>query len=121
MSGIPQTPNEVVLQLAALARQLEQNTTDLNEADTIAVRAREALKLAEAKAFLMAQGSVEARKAQSIVETHDSRLAAELADALVRGLRNSNRTLQIRIDVGRTYAATVRSEISLAGSGVHGA
>lgn len=121
MSGIPQNPNEVVLQLASLSRQLEQVTADLNEADIVAVHARETLKLAEAKAFLSAQGSVDARKAQSLVETHDLRMAAEIADALVRGLRNSNRTLQIRIDVGRTYAATVRSEISLAGSGVHGA
>jgi hypothetical protein len=31
------------------------------------------------------------------------------------------RTIEKRIDVGRTYGATIRSEIALSGTGVHGA
>ncbi|WP_280475456.1 hypothetical protein [Nocardia asiatica] len=120
-NNAPATPNEVVLHLAELARELEEVTRQLNEADEAAVNAREAAKLAEAQAFLAAEGSVEARKNQAIVKTHEQRLAAEVADALVRGLMRTSRTLQARIDVGRTYGATIRSEITLAGSGVHGA
>ncbi|MFJ4653800.1 hypothetical protein ACIP5Y_21245 [Nocardia sp. NPDC088792] len=121
MNAVPHNPNEAVLHLADLARQLDRVTNELNEADVTAVHAREAAKLAEAHAFLCAQGSVDARKAQATVATAEARLAAEVADATVRGLRNSVRTLQTRIDVGRTYGATLRSEIALAGSGVHGA
>ncbi|MFF0546915.1 hypothetical protein ACFYTF_29170 [Nocardia thailandica] len=118
--SVPHTPNEVVLQLTELSRQLAEATVALNKADDDAVQAREAAKLAEAKAFLSAEGSVDARKAQAIEATHEVRLAAEVADALVRGHQRTVRTLQTRIDVGRTLSATVRSEISLAGSGVYG-
>ncbi|WP_328439176.1 hypothetical protein [Nocardia puris] len=118
--SVPQNANEVVLALAKLARQLDEATRALNEADVAAVNAREAAKLAEAKAFLAAEGSVEARKNTALVETHEVRLAAEVAEAGVRGLQRTIRTLQTRIDVGRTYGATIRSEIALSGAGVHG-
>lgn len=119
--SVPQNTNEVVKQLSKLARQLDETTQQLNTADIDAVNARETAKLAEAKAFLAAQGSVDARKSQAVIETHEVRLAAEVADAGVRGLQRTIRTLQTRIDVGRTYGATLRSEIALSGSGVHGA
>lgn len=118
--GVPANPNEVVLQLSELSRQLDKTTQELNEADIAAVRAAEEAKLAEAKAFLAAEGPIEARKRIAIEKTHAVRLAAEVAEAEVRGLQRTVRTLQTRIDVGRTYGATIRSEITLAGSGVHG-
>ena len=117
MSGIPQNPNEVVLHLAELSRQLDETTKQLNQADVDAVNARETAKLAEAKAFLAAEGPVDHRKAKAVEQTHEERLAAEVAEAMVRGLQRTSRTLQTRIDVGRTFSATVRSEISLAGYG----
>lgn len=117
MSPIPQSPNDVVIQLAALSRELDERTRDLNEADVAAVNAREAAKLAEAKAFLAADGSVEARKSKAVIQTHEIRLAAEVAEAGVRGLQRTIRTLQTRIEVGRTYGATLRSEMALAGYG----
>lgn len=121
MKGVPQNPNEVVLHLTELSRQLADATEQINEADIAAVNARETAKLAEAKAFLAAEGSVEARKSKAVVQTHEARLAAEVADAGVRGLQRTIRTLQTRIDVGRTFGATLRSEMNLAGSGVNGA
>lgn len=120
MSPVPQNSNDVVKQLGALSRQLDEVTQQLNEADVAAVNARETAKLAEAQAFLAAEGSMDMRKNQAIVETHEVRLAADVADALVRGLMRTVRTLQSRIDVGRTYGATLRSEIALSGSGGHG-
>ncbi|WP_446224943.1 hypothetical protein ACTWPB_07445 [Nocardia sp. IBHARD005] len=116
----PTTPNAVVHHLAELARQLDAVTAELNEADVAAVNAKEAAKLAEAQAFLRAEGSVDARKAMAVNATHEVRLAAEVAEALVRGLQRTSRTLQTRIDVGRTFSATVRSEIALSGSGAYG-
>ncbi|MCM6776248.1 hypothetical protein NDR87_18860 [Nocardia sp. CDC159] len=121
MSAVPQNANDVVLQLSRLSRELDERTKDLNEADVAAVNAREAAKLAEAQEFLKAEGSVDARKCKAIVATPELRLAAEVAEAGVRGLQRTIRTLQTRIDVGRTYGATIRSEAALAGSGVHGA
>lgn len=63
--SVPQNANEVVKQLSKLSRELDESTQQLNEADVYAVNARESAKLAEAKAFLAAEGSVEARKNQA--------------------------------------------------------
>lgn len=118
--SVPQNSNEVVKHLLALSRELDETTQSLNDADVASVHARETAKLAEAQAFLSAEGSMDIRKNTSIVETHEQRLAADVADATVRGLMRTVRTLQSRIDVGRTYGATLRSEIALAGTGVYG-
>lgn len=120
MSRIPQNPNEVVLHLAELSRQLDDVTRRLNEADVDAKVKAEDAKVAEAKAFVAASGAMDLRKAIAVVETHEVRLEARVAEAMVRGLQRESRTLHARIDVGRTFSATVRSEISLTGSGAFG-
>ena len=91
----------------------------LNTADVEATELAEDAKLAEAKAFVAAEGSVDMRKNKAIIETHDIRLAARVAEALVRGHQRTVRTLQSRIDVGRSHGATVRAETQMAGVG-HG-
>ncbi|ASN72020.1 hypothetical protein 7S2_27 [uncultured Caudovirales phage] len=113
----PQNANEVALNLAKLSRELEEVKEALNSADMEAVNLREDAKLAEAKAFLSAEGAMDFRKQTAIVKTHVERLAAEVAEAKVRGLTRSMRTLQSRIDVGRSIGAGVRAEASLAGYG----
>lgn len=115
--SVPQNANEVVMQLLALSRELAEVTDKLNEADLEAVNLREDAKLIESKAFLTADGAMDMRKHTAIVESHHERLAAETAEAVVRGLQRSVRTLQSRIDVGRTFGATIRAEVQLAGVG----
>lgn len=113
----PQNANEVALNLAKLSRQLDEVKEALNSADMDAVIKREDAKLAESKAFLRAEGAMDFRKHTAIMQTHEERLAAETADAIVRGLTRSMRTLQSRIDVGRSIGAGVRAEASIAGYG----
>lgn len=113
----PQNANEVALNLANLSRELDRVKDALNSADMDAVIKREDSKLAESKAFLKAEGAMDFRKHTAIVATHDERLAAETAEAIVRGLTRSMRTLQSRIDVGRSIGAGVRAEASIAGYG----
>lgn len=120
MSKIPQNPNDVVLHLAELSRQLDDVTKRLNEADVDAEIKAEDAKVAEAKAFIAASGAMDLRKMVAIVETNEVRLGARVAEAMVRGLQRESRTLHARIDVGRTMSATVRSEIDLTRSGAHG-
>ena len=116
--SVPSNTNEVGLQLAQLGRKLDRVKSELNQADIESVNAREDCKLAEARALLSAEGrSVDERKAQATIATHDQRLAAETADAVVRGLTRSMRTLQSRIDVGRTLGAGIRAETALGGYG----
>jgi hypothetical protein len=110
------TPNTVVQGLLGLARELAELSKGLDLLEADAVNKREDLTLASAKAFLSAVGPVDVRKNIALVETHDERLAAELAEALVRGRKRQLDSLKVRIDVGRSAAAALRAEISLAGT-----
>lgn len=114
MTG-PLTANDVALQLARLSRQLDDLVRQVGEAERRAVNAREDYTLALSQAFLKAEGPMDVRKHSSIESTHVQRLAAELAEAEVRGLRRQIDSVRIRIDVGRSVGAAVRSEMSLAG------
>lgn len=112
---IPHTTHQVGEQLAKLSRELDHAKEELNHADLDAVQAREAYKVAEAKATISADGgTVDVRKAQTVLATHDERLAAETADAITRGWQREFTVLRSRIDVGRTVGAGVRSETQLA-------
>ena len=114
----PMTASDVALQLAKLARQLDDLVRQIGRAETDAVNKREDYTLAHAKAFLAAQGAMDVRKQVAIEQTHVERLAAETAEAVVRGLRRQIDTVRVRIDVGRSLGAAVRAEISLASNGV---
>jgi hypothetical protein len=107
------TPMSVVRNLMDLARQLAELATGLDELEQRAVEKREDLTLAQAKAFLSAHGPVDVRKNEAIVATHVERLAAETAEALVRGRKRQLDSLKVRIDVGRSAQAALRAEIDL--------
>ena len=114
MSGVL-TSNDVALQLARLSRQLDELVQEIGRAEIAAVNAREDFTLAHSKAFLRAEGPMDVRKHVAIEATHLERLAAETAEAVVRGLRRQIDTVRVRVDVGRSVGAALRSEISLAG------
>jgi len=107
------TANDVATHLAGLARDLSRLVDALAVQEREAVNKREDYTLALSKAFLMAEGPMDIRKHQSIVDTHAQRIAAEAAEALVRGLRRQIDTVEIRIDVGRSMGVAIRSELNL--------
>lgn len=109
----PATPTEVALHLAGLARDLDTTVRQLEDADREAVEKRGAADLAYSRAFLAAEGSVESRKHRAVVETHQQRMAADVAEAVVRHLRRRVDAIKTRIDVGRSYSAAIRAELSL--------
>jgi hypothetical protein len=113
----PLTANDVAAQLAKLARQLDDLVRAIGHAETEAVNRREDYTLALSRAFLRAEGAMDVRKHQSIADTHAERLAAETAEALVRGLRRQIDSTRIRVDIGRSLGAALRAEIGLAGAG----
>ncbi len=111
------SPNQVAAQLAQLARDLDTTVDQLQMADKDATEKRAAADLAHSRAFLEATGAMDLRKHQAVVDTAKQRLDADLADALVRHLRRRIDALRVRIDVGRSYGAALRAEISLGGQG----
>ncbi len=114
----PATPTDVALHLASLARDLDTTVKQLESADRDLVEKRGAHDLAFSRAFLAAEGSVDRRKHVAAVQTHDARMAADVADALVRHLRRRVDAIKTRIDVGRSYSAAIRAELSLENSRV---
>jgi hypothetical protein len=109
------TAADVAAQLAELGQALSLLVTQIEAAERKAVNAREDYTLALSKAFLRAEGPMDVRKHQSIVDTHGERLAAETAEAEVRGLRRQIDSVKVRVEVGRSVGSTVRSELAMAG------
>lgn len=114
----PLTGASVAEHLAKLSRQLDELVSTIAAAEAVAVNAREDYTLAQAQSFLRAEGAMDIRKYASIEATHDQRLAAEVAEATVRGLRRQIDSVKVRIDVGRSVGAAMRAEVSLAGAAV---
>lgn len=113
---VPATAQQVGAALGKLSNRLEELTRLLTEADTEATRLTDEYQMAYDKAFLMAGAKsgkppTEAvRHAEARIATAELRYAAEVAKLNVRSLKKAHQTLDRRIDVGRTQAATVRSE-----------
>lgn len=108
-------PNEIAGQLIQLARDLDAAVKELQRLDESAIRAKSRFEVENARAFLSAEGSMDIRKHTATIKTSDRKLDAEIAESRVRAQKELVRTIGIRIDVGRTLSATVRSEIALAG------
>ena len=111
----PATPTEVALNLAKLARELDQTVKALESADRDATEKRAAFDFAFSRAFIAEQGSVDARKHLAVIACERQRLDADVAEAVVRHLRRMIDATKVRIDVGRSYGAAVRAEIALGG------
>ena len=108
------TPNSVVQNLLGLARELAELSKGLDDLEADAVNSREDYTLALSKSFLSVDGAMDLRKHVAIAATHHERLAAETAEALVRGRKRQLDSIKVRIDVGRSAAAALRAEIDLA-------
>lgn len=113
---IPATAQQVGAALGKLSNELDRLTKLLMEADREATDLAEEYQMSFDKAFLLAgAGSgkppTEAvRNAEARIATYELRLRYETAKLNVRSLKAAHKTLDRRIDVGRTQAATVRSE-----------
>ncbi|HEY2086988.1 MAG TPA: hypothetical protein VGH54_13340 [Mycobacterium sp.] len=119
---VPATAGQVGRALGELSMDLQRLTDQLAEADEEATRLTEDYGLAYDMAFIEAgEGSkpvsIAIREATARIETAQLRLDMEVAKLRVRQLKNAHKTLDRRIDVGRTCAATVRSEHRTIGYG----
>lgn len=113
----PLTANGINRQLAKLTRQHDELLSEVDEIEKTAVHAREELTRCYAKAFLQATGAMDVRKQEALLETSDQRVAAELAEQQVKGLKRRIESVKLRVDVGRSLGASLRAEVGIAGSG----
>lgn len=115
----PATANQVAMQLAGLARDLDLTVRQLQQAEVEAVDKRHAADLAEAHAYLSAEGSVENRKRLAFVAVERLIHEAETAEAVVRHLRRRIDVTKTRVEIGRSLGAALRAEAALVVSGVN--
>lgn len=104
------TPAAIIATLSQIGREIDEATAELERADEEAVTAKADYRLAHAKAFISAEGSVEARKAKSEIECYDKYLAAEIAEQKQRAVASRIRALRDRLEIGRSLGPLVRLE-----------
>ena len=109
----PSTPLEVVQHLSTLTGELRDKTTQYRHAELDMVTKRHAADMCEARAYLRAGGPVEERKRKASTHAELEENAALVAEALVRVLKAEIRQIETRIEVGRSYGATVRAEFKV--------
>jgi len=112
MTGDVLSANNIVRQLAALGRDLDTAVEMIREADTDAVSKRQAADLAESRAFVSAEGSMDMRRHTARIAVERQERDALVAEALVRYLRNRIKSIETRIDLGRSMNAAHRAELA---------
>lgn len=113
----PATANQVVQNLSSLTDELRRTVLSYRVAEKDAAEKRHAADMAESRAFLSADGPMDMRKHIARVAADHRENDALVAEALVRVLRAEIRSIETRIEVGRTYGATVRAELKTIGYG----
>lgn len=101
----------LTLRLAQLSRELDSCQRDLQQAEENAVRSKHRADLAEAKAYLVAEGPVSARERIALVETEEWQLDAEVSEAAVKACRSRMATLRSQVEIGRTLVSSARAEM----------
>lgn len=104
-------------QLATLARDLDTATRLLSRFEEEAAEAEAAYRVSFARAYMRASGKSEGdtratagtREHQATIECEDQLLRRLRASAVRDAQREHIRTLRVRIDIGRTLAATDRA------------
>ena len=114
----PLTAHNVAEHLQALSLQLGKLCDEIEEADHQAVDLREDATQAKSKAFLRAEGPMDMRNAQAIVDSSAARITADHAEVHVRGLKRRIETVRLRVEVGRSIGAALRAETGLASGGM---
>lgn len=110
MRDLP-TPNEVVLNLGDLAREIDALTKDLDKADRELVDTRHAYERAWAEAILSVEASnADTRKAKATLDTDAQLFAMRVAEHQVQSLKRAIDAKKVRIDVGRSMSAALRAE-----------
>jgi len=106
------SPVEVIRNLGSLTAKMDSIVANLREAEHRAAEANAEATVAEAQAFLKAEGAMDVRRFKAKMDARGPLLTAELADVEVRCLKRELQSVMTRIEVGRTYAATVRAELT---------
>lgn len=109
--------NAIVMQLAAIGRELNLLSDAVAEQDRKVVAAWSEHRRAYATEYLAASGPVEERKLVAGLAVEDLRLQAETEDQVLRHLKERVRILRDRLEIGRSLNAALKSQFLTEGVG----
>jgi hypothetical protein len=104
------TPLAIVQTLSEIGKKLDAKADEVEQLDADWVRLKAAYRVAFARAFMGATGSVDVRKYTAEIETADLSLEVELADQVLRAAKESLKVLRDRLEIGRSLGAVMRLE-----------
>jgi hypothetical protein len=99
----------VLDQLQTISRDLDAAIRQLSEFEMKAADAESTYRVAKARAFLRAEGAVQAREHQAVLDTAVELVERDKTAAMVRVQRDYIKSLHARIDVGRTIASAEKA------------
>jgi hypothetical protein len=114
------SPSDIAAWLAQLTRQLDAKIGEYAQLSDEAATAHRDAEVAFARAFLNAEGAMDARRQVAVLEAADKRFGADIAERKVAACKEAIRALHLKIDVGRTASANVRAELTALGGGSEG-
>jgi hypothetical protein len=97
----------VVMNLAAIGRELDRLSREAAAQDEVVVRAYSAHRKAYAEAFTSGAGSVKDREQAAVLVCEPLKLEAELAEQVLRD----------RLEIGRSVNAAIRTQFTTEGIG----
>lgn len=116
----PATPSDIAKWLGQLIRQLDAKISEYANLSDEAANARRDAEVAFARAFLEAEGAMDARRQTAMLAAADKRFGADIADRKVAACKEAIRALHLKVDVGRTASANVRADLAALGGGSEG-
>jgi hypothetical protein len=107
------TPMQLINELNMLSDDLDHATEDMINADYHATDAEQKYRMAYAKAFLEAQGTVQQKEQITVIATSTERYDMEIAKQILRASKANVDSIKSRIEVSRSLSALTRSEMAL--------
>lgn len=107
------SPVEVARRLLELGQMFEDAERELRQRDEEWVAAKQEFEVAYSRALLTSgESSADRRKADAVLRTADLRLHMEIAEQVLRGVKERVKTLDRQMEIARSVGATSRAEMS---------
>lgn len=111
----PPSPLDVARYLGAYSRELDQARQESSRLGEEYAQAKAGYRVAYARAYLSAVGTIKDRENKAVLETQDELLNLEILEQRLKAARERVDVLETQIRVGQSISALLRSEMGLAG------
>jgi hypothetical protein len=108
----PLAPSVVEQNISELSAELSRVTAELYKATRDAAQARHDHRVARAKAYLAAEGTVAEREAHAELAAADEMLTRELAEATEKALIENGRNVRAQLEGMRSLNANTRDAVA---------